>query len=257
MRNLVVGFIFSLTLLPSLGFASLSSLFSIPSFFQVSSNLSFLFMFWLSISIWLLFFFFFGTVSSFSMVDLLCISWAILVFHLQLRGKAQVTWLNLLYSLGWDARIFTVKFFWLFCYVTSSLCFLFNWSIVIGRMQRAVQAFSVHGNTVKNAILHRIRVVNPVMRPVMFSRSLTSASMEEHGFESTTISDILKAKGKGADGSWLWCTTDDSVYDAVKSVGIFTISIDSQLCHRILDLPAYLPPICFRWPNTMLVLWWL
>ncbi|KAA3452479.1 CBS domain-containing protein CBSX3, mitochondrial [Gossypium australe] len=85
-------------------------------------------------------------------------------------------------------------------------------------MQRAVRAFSVHGNTVKNAILHRIRVVNPVMRPVMFSRSLTSASMEEHGFESTTISDVLKAKGKGADGSWLWCTTDDSVYDAVKSM---------------------------------------
>ncbi|KAG8472577.1 hypothetical protein CXB51_034386 [Gossypium anomalum] len=85
-------------------------------------------------------------------------------------------------------------------------------------MQRAVRAFSVHGNTVKNAILHRIRVANPVMRPVMFSRSLTSASMEEHGFESTTISDVLKAKGKGADGSWLWCTTDDSVYDAVKSM---------------------------------------
>ncbi|MBA0728054.1 hypothetical protein Golax_000989 [Gossypium laxum] len=85
-------------------------------------------------------------------------------------------------------------------------------------MQRAVRAFSVHGNTLKNAILHRIRVVNPVMRPVMFSRSLTSASMEEHGFESTTISDVLKAKGKGADGSWLWCTTDDSVYDAVKSM---------------------------------------
>lgn len=42
--------------------------------------------------------------------------------------------------------------------------------------------------------------------------------MEEHGFESTTISDILKAKGKSADGSWLWCTTDETVYDAVKSV---------------------------------------
>ncbi|XVF75022.1 hypothetical protein PTKIN_Ptkin13bG0155700 [Pterospermum kingtungense] len=90
-------------------------------------------------------------------------------------------------------------------------------------MQGAVQAFLSHGNTVKNAVLQRFRVVNPVLRPVMFSRfesssSVSSARMEEHGFESTTISDILKAKGKGADGSWLWCTTDDSVYEAVKSM---------------------------------------
>ncbi|KAF2290342.1 hypothetical protein GH714_011605 [Hevea brasiliensis] len=59
-----------------------------------------------------------------------------------------------------------------------------------------------------------------VLRPILFSRfeSVLSAGMEEQSFESTTISDILKAKGKGADGSWLWCTTDDTVYDAVKSM---------------------------------------
>ncbi|KAK3200017.1 hypothetical protein Dsin_023432 [Dipteronia sinensis] len=49
-------------------------------------------------------------------------------------------------------------------------------------------------------------------------QSALSARMEEHGFESMWIADVLKAKGKGADGSWLWCTTDDSVYDAVKSM---------------------------------------
>ncbi|KAK6258040.1 CBS domain - like 1 [Theobroma cacao] len=87
-------------------------------------------------------------------------------------------------------------------------------------MKGAVQAFLLHGNTVKNAVLQRIRVVNPVKRPIIFSRfeSVSSARMEEHGFESTTIADILKAKGKGADGSWLWCTTDDTVYNAVKSM---------------------------------------
>ncbi|XLR30623.1 hypothetical protein S83_058523, partial [Arachis hypogaea] len=42
----------------------------------------------------------------------------------------------------------------------------------------------------------------------------TPARMEEHGFEGTTISNILEAKGKSIDGSWLWCTTNDSVYDA-------------------------------------------
>ncbi|XP_039030112.1 CBS domain-containing protein CBSX3, mitochondrial-like [Hibiscus syriacus] len=85
-------------------------------------------------------------------------------------------------------------------------------------MQRALQAFTACRNTVKNAVLHRIRVANPVMRPVTVSRLFSSATMEEHGFESTTISDVLKAKGKGADGSWLWCTTDDTGYDAVKSM---------------------------------------
>ncbi|KAA8543610.1 hypothetical protein F0562_021644 [Nyssa sinensis] len=87
-------------------------------------------------------------------------------------------------------------------------------------MQGGIQSILSHGNVLKNAVLQRIRVVNPVMRPLLFSRyeSVSSARMEEHGFESTTISDILKAKGKSADGSWLWCTTDDSVYDAVKSM---------------------------------------
>lgn len=89
-----------------------------------------------------------------------------------------------------------------------------------GKMQGVRQAFLSHGSAVKNAVLQRVRVVNPMLQPVFFSRShsVTSARMEEHGFESTTIADILKSKGKGADGSWLWCTMDDTVYDAVKSV---------------------------------------
>jgi hypothetical protein len=53
-----------------------------------------------------------------------------------------------------------------------------------------------------------------------FSRFESSRAerLEEHGFESTTISDILKQKGDKADGHWLFCNTEDSVYDAVKSV---------------------------------------
>jgi hypothetical protein len=43
-------------------------------------------------------------------------------------------------------------------------------------------------------------------------------SLEEHGFERSTIADILKEKGQKADGSWLWCTVDETVYDAVKHV---------------------------------------
>nr|GMD20231.1 CBS domain-containing protein CBSX3, mitochondrial [Ipomoea batatas] len=87
-------------------------------------------------------------------------------------------------------------------------------------MQRGFQALFSHGNVLKAAVLRHARLGNPAMRPLMFAcrESTSAARIEEHGFESTTISDVLKSKGEGADGSWLWCTTDDSVYDAVKSM---------------------------------------
>lgn len=85
------------------------------------------------------------------------------------------------------------------------------------KMQRAAQTLLSHGSMLRNVVLKHVRVAS---QPAIFSRpiSVSSVRMEEHGFESTTIADILKAKGKSADGSWLWCTTDDTVYDAVKSV---------------------------------------
>ncbi|XP_052182048.1 CBS domain-containing protein CBSX3, mitochondrial [Diospyros lotus] len=87
-------------------------------------------------------------------------------------------------------------------------------------MLGGIQKVLSHGIVLKSAVLQHIRLVNPVMRPLLFPRyeSVAPARMEEHGFESTTIADVLKAKGKNADGSWLWCTTDDTVYDAVKSM---------------------------------------
>lgn len=87
-------------------------------------------------------------------------------------------------------------------------------------MQGGIHSIVSHGNILRNAILQHVRVVSPAMRSLVLARheSTSAAQMEEHGFESTTISDILKGKGKGADGSWLWCTTDDTVYDAVKSM---------------------------------------
>uniref|UniRef100_A0A8R7PZY0 CBS domain-containing protein n=1 Tax=Triticum urartu TaxID=4572 RepID=A0A8R7PZY0_TRIUA len=87
-------------------------------------------------------------------------------------------------------------------------------------MQRAIQAIGSHGSVLKSAVLQHISVVKPAMLPAVFPRfmSVSSAQIEESGFESSTVADILKSKGKSADGSWLWCTTDDSVYDAVKSM---------------------------------------
>ncbi|CAA0831736.1 CBS domain-containing protein CBSX3-mitochondrial [Striga hermonthica] len=89
-------------------------------------------------------------------------------------------------------------------------------------MQGGIKAiFFSNGSLLKNVILRHVRVVPPAMtRTQIFARHVltSTARIEEHGFESTTISDVLKAKGKGADGSWLWCTTDDSVYEAAKSM---------------------------------------
>eukprot|EP00897_Mesotaenium_endlicherianum_P007423 jgi/Mesen1/6709/ME000344S05991 len=41
---------------------------------------------------------------------------------------------------------------------------------------------------------------------------------EENHFETATISDIMAKKGEKESGAWLWCTTEDTVYDAVKSM---------------------------------------
>ena len=93
-------------------------------------------------------------------------------------------------------------------------------------MQGAIQAIRSRGNVLRSAVLQHVRILNPALQPAIFSRSesASSSQLEEHGFESTTVSDVLKSKGKSADGSWLWCTTDDSVYDAVKSVCILLLS---------------------------------
>lgn len=88
-------------------------------------------------------------------------------------------------------------------------------------MQGGIQAILSHSNVIKSAVLRHLRVAPPAARSLMFARhesTTPAARMEEHGFESTTISDVLSAKGKTADGSWLWCTVEDTVYDAVKSV---------------------------------------
>ncbi|CAG7891456.1 unnamed protein product [Brassica rapa] len=105
------------------------------------------------------------------------------------------------------------------CYSLSSLPFALRYQT---SMQAAIRSFVSGGNVVKASLLQHLRVINPAIQPSSVfctrSESTQTSRMEEHGFESTTISDVMKAKGKSADGSWLWCTTDDTVYDAVKSM---------------------------------------
>lgn len=106
-------------------------------------------------------------------------------------------------------------------------------------MQRAIQAIGSHGSLLKSAVLRHISAPKPSILPAVYSRSMSvsSAQIEESGFETATVADILKSKGKSADGSWLWCTTDDSVYDAVKSVCVFSFSyylLSEQLCFNMI-----------------------
>ncbi|KAF8081293.1 hypothetical protein N665_0894s0010 [Sinapis alba] len=71
-------------------------------------------------------------------------------------------------------------------------------------MQAAIRSFVSSGNVVKASLLQHRRVIQP---SVFCTRSEST---------HTTISDVMNAKGKSAEGSWLWCTTDDTVYDAVR-----------------------------------------
>eukprot|EP00245_Coleochaete_scutata_P000518 TRINITY_DN10624_c0_g1_i1.p1 TRINITY_DN10624_c0_g1~~TRINITY_DN10624_c0_g1_i1.p1 ORF type:complete len:241 (-),score=36.31 TRINITY_DN10624_c0_g1_i1:794-1420(-) len=58
----------------------------------------------------------------------------------------------------------------------------------------------------------------PFVQQVRWNSSKTALAEEEDALESTTIGDILTAKGKKHDGSWLHCSTDDLVFDAVASM---------------------------------------
>jgi hypothetical protein len=88
-------------------------------------------------------------------------------------------------------------------------------------MQGLARLAQARGRALSGSVLQRVRVGGSAFSGQ--TRSVSGEpekkeSLEEHGFESTTIADILKEKGRKADGSWLWCSVDDTVFDAVKSV---------------------------------------
>lgn len=43
--------------------------------------------------------------------------------------------------------------------------------------------------------------------------------------QNTTVAEVLMTKGEDSAGSWLWCRTNDTVYDAVKQVSSLQITI--------------------------------
>ncbi|KAJ7553402.1 hypothetical protein O6H91_06G096700 [Diphasiastrum complanatum] len=87
-------------------------------------------------------------------------------------------------------------------------------------MRSLVRLFQSRGGIIRGRILQNVSIARTTTYLSHKCRyeSGQPAGLEEHGFESTTIADVLEAKGKSADGSWLFCTTDDTVYEAVKSM---------------------------------------
>ncbi|CAI5468981.1 unnamed protein product [Closterium sp. Yama58-4] len=64
----------------------------------------------------------------------------------------------------------------------------------------------------------RVRSAAPYRSFTNTTNPAESSEEEQLPFEQATIADLLRARGAGNDGSWLWCTTDDTVFDAVKSM---------------------------------------
>jgi signal-transduction protein with cAMP-binding, CBS, and nucleotidyltransferase domain len=66
-----------------------------------------------------------------------------------------------------------------------------------------------------------LSTLRPASTAATASQALDSGTEQaapDVSIERSTIADILARKGVGNDGSWLWCTTEDSVFDAVKSM---------------------------------------
>ncbi|KAH8975051.1 hypothetical protein BDL97_01G135900 [Sphagnum fallax] len=89
-------------------------------------------------------------------------------------------------------------------------------------MQGLARLVQVQGRALSASLLQHIRLGGSALSSTIQARKESGQpdkeSLEEHGFERSTIADILKEKGQKADGSWLWCTVDQTVYDAVKQM---------------------------------------
>ncbi|KAL7175373.1 hypothetical protein ACSBR2_029052 [Camellia fascicularis] len=90
-------------------------------------------------------------------------------------------------------------------------------------MQRFVRAVRSCHETLKLAILQHSLVRDTTGMNKVFSRCghVTSSpppAMHQKGLENTTVADVLMTKGGEKVESWLWCSTDDTVHDALKQV---------------------------------------
>ncbi|XP_028079372.1 CBS domain-containing protein CBSX3, mitochondrial-like isoform X1 [Camellia sinensis] len=91
------------------------------------------------------------------------------------------------------------------------------------KMQGFIRAVRSCHETLKLAILQHSLVRDTTEMNKIFSRcgcvtSSPPAAMHQKGLENTTVADVLMTKGGEKVESWLWCSTDDTVHDAVKQM---------------------------------------
>ncbi|CAL5418316.1 unnamed protein product [Camellia sinensis] len=91
------------------------------------------------------------------------------------------------------------------------------------KMQGFIRAVRSCHETLKLAILQHSLVRDTTEMNKVFSRcgrvtSSPPAAMHQKGLENTTVADVLMTKGGEKVESWLWCSTDDTVHDAVKQM---------------------------------------
>lgn len=75
--------------------------------------------------------------------------------------------------------------------------------------------------SLKHAVLQNSHLRDATeMKRVFFQRAciIPSSMTQQKGLENTTVAEVLMTKDEEKVGSWLWCSTDDTVYDAVKQV---------------------------------------
>ncbi|KAI4374979.1 hypothetical protein MLD38_012906 [Melastoma candidum] len=83
-------------------------------------------------------------------------------------------------------------------------------------MQGITRAIWSCRDTLRNAIMGQITKRDSILSRFGF---VSSPSRVPHkGLENVTVADVLMTKGDERTGSWLWCQTDDTVYDAVKNM---------------------------------------
>ncbi|KAJ0712791.1 putative CBS domain-containing protein [Helianthus annuus] len=64
----------------------------------------------------------------------------------------------------------------------------------------------------------RVPVLQQLQKYTENASIVKSPLMNLKGLENTTVAEVLMKKEDGDVGSWLWCKSDDTVYDAAKQM---------------------------------------
>uniref|UniRef100_B9GRM7 CBS domain-containing protein n=1 Tax=Populus trichocarpa TaxID=3694 RepID=B9GRM7_POPTR len=118
-------------------------------------------------------------------------------------------------------------------------------------MQGLVQGVRSCQETLRVAILRHPHVRDIIERRKILSHSgcvTSSPPVGEKGLENLTVADVLVTKGEEKLGSWLWCRTTDTVYDAVKNmaqnnIGSLVVLGERELIAGIITERDYLRKI--------------